>query len=75
VREAERLGVDLADLPLAALKRFSPRIGADVKRVLTVQGSLAARRHPGGTAPAAVRRAIARYKKQLEKKRARRPAA
>ncbi|HEX7054160.1 MAG TPA: argininosuccinate lyase [Burkholderiales bacterium] len=65
VREAERLGVDLAALPLAALRRFSPKIGADVKRVLSVQGSLAARRHPGGTAPAAVRRALARYRKRL----------
>src|SRR6185312_7153460 len=31
VREAERLGTDLARLPLATLKRFSPRIDADVK--------------------------------------------
>ena len=64
---AERLGADLADLPLATLKRFSPKIGADVKRVLTAQGSVAARRHPGGTAPAAVRKAIDRARKRLKR--------
>jgi argininosuccinate lyase len=68
VREAEQRGTDLAQLPLAVLKRFSPKIGADVKRVLTAEGSAAARNHPGGTAPAAVRRAVARYKKQLGKR-------
>ena len=65
VREAERLGADLAELPLATLKRFSPRIGADVQRVLTPEGSVAARNHPGGTAPAAVRKAVARARKRL----------
>jgi argininosuccinate lyase len=68
VREAERLGTDLAELPLATLQRFSPKIGADVRRALTAQGSVAARDHPGGTAPAAVRRAAARLRKQLRKR-------
>jgi argininosuccinate lyase len=65
VREAERLGTDLAALPLATLKRFSPKIGADVKRVLAPEGSVAARNHPGGTAPAAVRKAVRQYRKRL----------
>jgi argininosuccinate lyase len=65
VREAERQGTDLAELPLATLKRFSPKIGADVKRVLTPEGSVAARNHPGGTAPAAVRKAVVRARKRL----------
>ena len=65
VREAERRGVDLAALPLAQLKTFSKEIGPDVKRVLTPQGSLDSRNHPGGTAPAAVRQAIARARKRL----------
>jgi argininosuccinate lyase len=68
VREAERLGKDLADLPLATLQRFSPKIGADARRVLTAQGSVAARSHPGGTAPATVRKAVARLRKQLGKR-------
>ncbi len=65
VREAERLGTDLAELPIATLRRFSPKIGADAKRVLSPAGSVAARNHPGGTAPAAVRRAVARARRRL----------
>jgi argininosuccinate lyase len=65
VREAERRGADLARLPLATLRRFSPQIGADVRRVLSPEGSVAARRHPGGTAPAEVRKAAARARKRL----------
>jgi len=65
VREAERAGVDLAALPLASLKRFSPKIDSDVKRALSPEGSIAARSHIGGTAPAAVRKAIARARKRL----------
>jgi argininosuccinate lyase len=65
VREAERAGRDLSALPLATLKRFSAKIGPDVKRVLTPEGSLAARDHAGGTAPAQVRAAIARARKRI----------
>jgi len=65
VREAERAGVELAALPLAKLKSFSKEIAPDVKRVLSPQGSLDSRSHPGGTAPAAVRQAIARARKRL----------
>jgi argininosuccinate lyase len=65
VREAERRGTDLARLPLATLKRFSPHIGADVRRFLAPEGSVAARNHVGGTAPAQVRRAAARARKRL----------
>ena len=67
VREAETSGRDLAALPLDSLRRFSPRIAADVKRVLTPEGSVAARRHRGGTAPAEVRKAVARARKRLSK--------
>ena len=66
VREAERAGVDLASLPLSTLKKFSPKIGPDVARALTLEGSVAARSHIGGTAPAEVRRAIARARKRLK---------
>jgi argininosuccinate lyase len=65
VREAERTGVDLAALPLARLKSFSAKIGPDVRRVLTPEGSVAARAHTGGTAPAQVRKAAARARKRL----------
>ena len=65
VREAERLGIDLAALPLSKLRKFSKRIDADVKKVLTPEGSVAARNHIGGTAPAQVRAAIARSRRRL----------
>jgi argininosuccinate lyase len=67
VREAERRGTDLARLPLDVLKRFSAKIGKDVKPVLTLEGSVAARDHIGGTAPAQVRAAVARARKRLSK--------
>jgi argininosuccinate lyase len=55
-----REGRDLAELTLDELRAFSPAIGADVFDVLTLEGSVAARDHLGGTAPAQVRAAIAR---------------
>ncbi|HLX80469.1 MAG TPA: argininosuccinate lyase [Burkholderiales bacterium] len=65
VRAAEAAGCDLAELPLKTLKRFSFAIGADVFRSLTLEGSVAARNHIGGTAPAQVKAAIARARKRL----------
>jgi argininosuccinate lyase len=56
----------LADVPLQVLQQFSALIKEDVYSVLTLEGSLAARNHIGGTAPeqvkAAVKRAWARLK-------------
>ncbi|MEF8705531.1 MAG: argininosuccinate lyase [Candidatus Accumulibacter sp. UW27] len=63
VRHAEQLGVDLAQLSLAALQQFSPLITDDVFAVLTIEGSLAARDHLGGTAPQQVLDAIARARR------------
>ncbi|OYW63900.1 MAG: argininosuccinate lyase [Hydrogenophilales bacterium 16-64-46] len=65
VRAAEAAGRDLADLPLAELQAFSPVIGEDVYAVLTLEGSLAARDHFGGTAPNQVRAASARARARL----------
>jgi len=65
VREADRTGVDLAGLPLPVLRQFAPQIGEDVFTVLTVEGSLASRNHPGGTAPAQVRAAVAHARAEL----------
>jgi argininosuccinate lyase len=65
VRAAETKGCDLADLSLAELKQFSQLIGDDVFAMLTVAGSLAARDHIGGTAPAQVKAAIARVRKRM----------
>jgi len=65
VREAEKQGCDLAELTLDVLKRFSGKIGADVAGWLTLEGSVARRKHPGGTAPVQVLRAVARGRKRL----------
>ncbi len=65
VRAAEARGCDLADLSVGELRDFSPLVGDDVFSVLTVEGSLAARNHVGGTAPAQVRDAVARRRSAL----------
>jgi len=58
-------GKDLSELPLAALQSFSAIIDADVFEVLTLEGSVNARDHIGGTAPKQVREAIARARARL----------
>jgi argininosuccinate lyase len=65
VRRAEERGCDIAELPLAELRQFSPRIDADAKSVLTLEASVAARNHIGGTAPAQVRAAAVRARRRL----------
>ena len=60
VRAAEGKGCDLAGLSLPELQAFSPLVGEDVFAVLTLEGSLAARDHIGGTAPGQVKAAVAR---------------
>lgn len=55
---------DLSDLTLEQLRAFSSLIEADVFDVLTLEGSVAARDHLGGTAPKQVRAAIARLRAQ-----------
>ncbi len=49
---------DLSELSLAELQQFSDQITSDVFEVLTLEGSVAARNHVGGTAPEQVKRAI-----------------
>jgi argininosuccinate lyase len=65
VRHAAERGVDLGELPLAELQGFSTLIEADALEKLTLEGSLSARDHIGGTAPSQVRKAIAQARKDL----------
>jgi argininosuccinate lyase len=58
-------GGDLSDLALSELQAFSSAIGDDVFEVLTLEGSVAARNHIGGTAPEQVKQAIARGRASL----------
>ncbi|MEJ2532637.1 MAG: argininosuccinate lyase [Halioglobus sp.] len=59
-------GQDLAEMDLATLQGFCPGIREDVFEVLTLEGSLAARNHLGGTAPEQVAAAAARARALLE---------
>ncbi|ASP37853.1 argininosuccinate lyase [Bacterioplanes sanyensis] len=58
-------GKDLSDMALQELQQFSEQISDDVFEVLTLEGSVAARDHIGGTAPNQVRAAAGRAKAAL----------
>ena len=55
-----KTGKDLSDMTLEELQQFSDTIEEDVFEVLTLEGSVAARNHIGGTAPDQVRAAVIR---------------
>ena len=57
VLSCEQRGCDLADLSLAELQSFHASIENDIHEVLTLEGSVNARNHIGGTAPVRVRAA------------------
>ena len=65
VKAATSHKVDLAELPLAVLQQFNPKIEKDVYDVLSLRGSLNARNILGGTAPAQVKAQIARHRARL----------
>ena len=65
VRYGVDTGKDLAAMSLEELQAFSVLIGDDVFEVLTLEGSMAARNHLGGTAPAQVGDAITAARKRL----------
>jgi len=68
---AVRLGIDsqrdLSELSLTELQAFSALITDDVFDYLTLEGSVAARKHIGGTAPETVRAAIATARLSMPK--------
>lgn len=61
-------GKDLGEMTLNELQQFSDTISEDVFDVLTLEGSVAARDHVGGTAPNQVRAAVSRAKAMLAKR-------
>jgi argininosuccinate lyase len=61
-------GKDLSEMTLEELQQFSDQITADVFDVLTLEGSVAARNHIGGTAPDQVRAAADRARARLSKR-------
>jgi argininosuccinate lyase len=58
-------GKDLSEMSLAELQKFSSKISADVTKALTLEGSVHARNHIGGTAPKQVLAAVKRARKAL----------
>ena len=58
-------GQDLSELELAELQKFSDAIGNDIFHYLELRGSVDARDHIGGTAPAQVHQAIQRARDLL----------
>ncbi len=56
---------DLSALSLAELQQFSAQISDDVFKVLTLEGSVQARNHVGGTAPNQVRAAVAKRRTDI----------
>jgi argininosuccinate lyase len=65
VRLASERGVDLAQVPLNDLQTIIPQADASVLQVLTLEGSVAARNHTGGTAPQQVLSQIAAWRSRL----------
>jgi len=68
VQKGIKDGKDLAELSLKELQQFSSVIEQDVFEVLTLEGSIAARDHIGGTAPRQVKQAVARARLWLSQK-------
>jgi argininosuccinate lyase len=58
-------GLDLAEMSLETLQGFCADIGEDVFAVLSLEGSIAARDHIGGTAPSQVRAAAQRARDKV----------
>ena len=67
VRHCIDSGRTLEQLTLQELRAHSPVIAQDVFSALTVEGSVAARNHVGGTAPVQVRAALKRARLRLGK--------
>ncbi len=62
VRHCIENDCDLDALSLEVFQSFTPLIDSDVYNILTLEGSINARNHIGGTAPAQVRAAVQRLR-------------
>ncbi|HEC11950.1 MAG TPA: argininosuccinate lyase [Acidiferrobacteraceae bacterium] len=66
VRAGIDSGKDLSEMSLVELQQFAKDIEQDVFEILTLEGSVVARNHLGGTAPEQVRLAIVRARQRLD---------
>jgi argininosuccinate lyase len=65
VRFAAEHKCDLAQLSLEQLRQFAPQIDEQTRSALTLDASVAARDHIGGTAPAQVMRQVESWRERL----------
>lgn len=65
VRFCVEKGCDLSEMTLDQMREFSDLIESDVMEILTLEGSVKARDHIGGTAPLQVKNAIANMRERL----------
>ena len=70
VRHASEAGCDIAELSLDDLRSYSDVITDDVYKVLTLEGSVAARNHVGGTAPNQVLKQVERWEASFKDRHA-----
>jgi argininosuccinate lyase len=68
VRRADELGCALPELTLEQLQALAPQVGPDVFECLSLEGSVAARNHIGGTAPSQVQAQVKRWKQMFEQR-------
>ena len=66
VRECINADCGLAELPLENFQQHCDKIDSDVFEVLTLEGSVAARNHIGGTAPQQVMQAVKRARAGMQ---------
>ncbi len=69
VRRCEAAGTELADLSDDELAEISPHLTPEVRRVLTAEGSVAARDGRGGTAPVRVREQLTELGRAVDHQR------
>jgi argininosuccinate lyase len=67
LRAAEQAGKSIREMPIAELRKFSPAFGPELSTVLALESALARRSVPGGTAPGAVRAALADFDARIAK--------
>jgi argininosuccinate lyase len=65
VMRASELGLPLEGLPLREYQAFSPLFEEGVHEALGLERTVSRRKEPGGTAPAAVRKALAAFRKRI----------
>ena len=66
VVEAEKIGVDLSELPFEVIKAFAPCVQEDIKNYLDLRHSMNARTSQGGTATEATQKQIDYFEKWLQ---------